>query len=83
MRVRTLIERLEQRDPQAEIIFAEYESGKVNLWFLQICCNEDYQADVNQVWFGRGTPALDANAPNPGGEAAEVPAVDSSDDSSL
>ena len=57
MTVKQLIKQLEQLDPKAECIFAEYTEphGKTEtlLWYLGICCNWEHQQKVKQVWFNR------------------------------
>ncbi len=54
MTVRQLIKQLEQLNPKAECVFAEYtKKSKTELWYLGFCCNTEYQEKENQVWFNR------------------------------
>lgn len=57
MKVKELIKQLEQLDPKAECVFAEYtkhgKETKTLLWYLTICCNWEHQEKQNQVWFSR------------------------------
>ena len=57
MKVKQLIEQLEQLDPEALCVFAEYtEHGsktEMLLWYLSTCCNTEHQEKVKQVWFSR------------------------------
>ena len=55
MTVKQLIKQLEQLDRNAECVFAEYDKqdGQTQLWYLNICCNWEHQAEQKQVWFSR------------------------------
>jgi hypothetical protein len=56
MLAKDLIEQLEQLEPDAECMFAEYDkkNGQIILWWLNICCNQEHQAEQQQVWFNKG-----------------------------
>jgi len=46
MKVKELIKQLEQLNPNAECVFAEYtEESKTRLWYLGFCCNHEHQEE--------------------------------------
>ena len=59
MKVKQLIELLKNCDPDADIRFAEYRDGQILLWYLDRCCNYEFQEKVKQVWFIRNSLVMD------------------------
>ena len=59
MRVKDLKSQLAHLDDDAEVLLADYYDGKTRLWYLNLCCNTERQAEFGQVWFSRQILATD------------------------